>query len=152
MPVFPANATPASLELLNDRKWFDIQFKAASGNTIDDATVLDAGNEFSLSGKGVGTAVVTSVEKVGTDTFRYHFTGEFKTGAATVTFPAGAFGDSGNLKNITTTRTWQLDQLTGALASPRENEAVSSTVLATKSSIEVKLPGRFSSNVLANIS
>ncbi|MEN9554493.1 MAG: hypothetical protein RLZZ232_779, partial [Planctomycetota bacterium] len=150
IPLFPANATPASLELLNDRKWFEIQFKAASGNTIDDATVLDAGNEFSLSGKGVGTAVVTSIEKVGTDIFRYHFTGEFKSGAVTVTFPAGAFGDSGNLKNITTIRTWQLDQLTGALASPRENEAVSATVLATKSSIDVKLPGRFSSNVLAS--
>ena len=112
IPVFPANATPASLELLNDRKWFDIQFKAASGNTIDDSTVLDEGNEFSLSGKGLGTAVVTSVEKVGTDTFRYHFTGEFKRGAVTVTFPAAAFGDSGNRKNLRTTRTRPLEPLT----------------------------------------
>ncbi|MGV2339908.1 MAG UNVERIFIED_CONTAM: hypothetical protein LVR18_39920 [Planctomycetaceae bacterium] len=59
--VFPANASPSSVDLLNDRKWFDIQFKPASGNTIDPATILDAANEFSLSGAGRGTACASQV-------------------------------------------------------------------------------------------
>ncbi|MFN9035491.1 MAG: hypothetical protein ACK5YO_04300, partial [Planctomyces sp.] len=118
-PVFPANASPSSVELLNNQKWFEIQFKPASGNTIDATTILDAANEFSLTGAGRGTAVLTSVEQVGPDKFRYHFSGEFKVGPVTLTFPTGAFKDSEGLSNVATTRSWQLAQLTGTLVDPQ---------------------------------
>ncbi|MFN9823483.1 MAG: hypothetical protein ACK58J_04975, partial [Planctomyces sp.] len=148
-PVFPANASPSSVELLNNQKCFEIQFKPASGNTIDATTILDAANEFSLTGAGRGTAVLTSVEQVGPDKFRYHFSGEFKVGPVTLTFPTGAFKDSEGLSNVATTRSWQLAQLTGTLVDPQPGERVSASELALKNSIDVKLPSRFSSNVLA---
>ncbi|MFM7869472.1 MAG: hypothetical protein ACKPHU_35075, partial [Planctomycetaceae bacterium] len=138
-PVFPAHSTPSSVELLNNQQWFEIQFKPASGNTIDAATILDAANEFSISGAGRGTAAVTSVEQVGPDKFRYHFSGEFKVGSVTLTFPTGAFKDSEGLSNVATTRSWQLAQLTGTLVDPQPGERVSASELAARNSIDVKL-------------
>ncbi|WP_442506614.1 hypothetical protein SH528x_005468 [Novipirellula sp. SH528] len=95
----PISGQSLTADALNANGFIDVTFNSMAG--LDGATVLDAGGEFTLSGSGVGTAVVNGagVLQSGT-TYRYSFTGSFVPGSVNVNFTADAFANttaSGNL-------------------------------------------------------
>jgi hypothetical protein len=100
---FPVNATSVAQALMNSTpKYIDVTFTDAGG--LNTASILDAGQEFTLSGSGVGSAVVNGVPALQSGTrYRYTFTGNFDVGSVTLTFPAGAFADlAGNANTLAT--------------------------------------------------
>ncbi|WP_442512184.1 peptidoglycan DD-metalloendopeptidase family protein [Novipirellula sp. SH528] len=95
----PTSGQSLTAAVLNANGFIDVTFHSTAG--LDTATVVDAASEFTLSGSGVGTAVVdgAGVLQSGT-TYRYSFTGSFVPGDVSVNFTAGAFANttaSGNL-------------------------------------------------------
>ncbi|WP_442512185.1 beta strand repeat-containing protein [Novipirellula sp. SH528] len=95
----PTSGQTLTAAALNADKFIDVTFHSTAG--LDEATVVDAAPEFTLSGPGVGTAVIdgAGVLQSGT-TYRYSFAGSFVAGDVTVNFTAGAFANttaSGNL-------------------------------------------------------
>jgi hypothetical protein len=54
----PANGASINDIVLNPRGWIDVTFTDAGGAGLDTSTITDAGQEFTVSGDGAGTAVV----------------------------------------------------------------------------------------------
>ncbi|WP_442506616.1 ELWxxDGT repeat protein [Novipirellula sp. SH528] len=84
---------------LNANGFIEVTFNSTV--SLDTSTIVDAAPEFTLSGPGVGTAVINGngVLQSGT-TYRYAFSGQFVPGDVVVNFIAGAFANtsaSGNL-------------------------------------------------------
>ena len=75
--------------------WLDVILAPTSAGQLVTATITDAEAEFSLSGTGVGTAALLGAAaptRLGTSgTWRYYFTGDFRTGDVDVTFGPGTF-------------------------------------------------------------
>ena len=77
--------------VLNGQGYIEVTFND-SGDGIDAASI--GGEEISISGTGVGTAVLDGTATLVSGTnYRYAFTGEFVEGTVDVTFVAGSFAD-----------------------------------------------------------
>ncbi|MFM7057153.1 MAG: hypothetical protein ACKO2P_09565, partial [Planctomycetota bacterium] len=89
--------------LLNRRRYLDVTLKSPGDAPLDIASVLDSAAEFSLTGQGVADAVLTTVEHLDGNTFRYYLadrdtsndTPLFLPGAINVNFLAGRWADEG---------------------------------------------------------
>ncbi|WP_442506615.1 hypothetical protein SH528x_005469 [Novipirellula sp. SH528] len=83
---------------LNANGFIDVTFNSTV--SLDTTTIVDAAPEFTLSGPGVGTAVIggMGVLQSGT-TYRYSFTGQFVPGDVAVNFTAGSFANTNSTVN-----------------------------------------------------
>ncbi|HND51343.1 MAG TPA: hypothetical protein PLV92_03060, partial [Pirellulaceae bacterium] len=98
------------LTLLNRRKYLDIAFNSPTARPLDAASILDTGAEFTLSGGGVGDAVVDRVEQIDDTTFRYYLRDRdpsndidlFREGSIHVTFNADSWSDADGVGNVGT--------------------------------------------------
>ncbi|MFM8474302.1 MAG: hypothetical protein ACKOEO_00710, partial [Planctomycetaceae bacterium] len=87
--------------LLNRRKYLDVTLQSPGDAPLNIASVLDSGPEFSLTGGGVADAVLTTVEHLDGNTFRYYLADRdpgndiplFLPGAINVNFLAGRWAD-----------------------------------------------------------
>ncbi|MHC4396737.1 MAG: hypothetical protein ACYS1A_13895 [Planctomycetota bacterium] len=101
--VDPVDGNVANLSELNDiqRKYIDISFSTYSDIALDISSITDTDPEFNLSGPGIGNVELDgTVELIdaSTNTFRYHFTGNFDTGRVNLEFIEGSWQDTeGNL-------------------------------------------------------
>lgn len=88
---------------LNSGGFLTMRFIPLPGAELDPASITDAAAEFILSGAAAqGVTVGQNPQKVDDFTWKYPFTGQFGTGAVTVTFGEGGFTDkSGNGSQLT---------------------------------------------------
>ncbi len=85
--------------ILNGQDYIDVTFSDAGGSGLDAATI--DGDELTLSGSGVGTAVLTGTATlVSENTYRYPFTGDFGVGSVNVSFIAGSWQDNAGNVNL----------------------------------------------------
>ncbi len=108
--------------------WLDVILAPTSAGQLVTATITDAEAEFSLSGTGVGTAALLGAAaptRLGTSgTWRYYFTGDFRTGDVDVTFGPGTFQSgapgvpASNVGNLADTQTFFLESITAELGDP----------------------------------
>ena len=125
---------------LNGRGYIDVTFTDI-GEGLDVSTI--DGDEVSMSGTGVGTAVFagTAVLQSGT-TYRYAFTGGVVDGAVMVEFVADSFADlAGNL-NVVEIESFTVDVMdfippTADLADPTNGVTIDSSVLNSRGYIDV---------------
>ncbi|MEI7701234.1 MAG: hypothetical protein WCK86_15650, partial [Planctomycetia bacterium] len=145
----PASGTYTSLQALNNRQWFDIRLTGVAGSSVTPESVSDEAAEFTITGPGKGTAVVSSVEKIDGDTWRYHFTGAFVEGQVTLQFQANTFNDANNLPNIASTQFWTATDPKPGLANPKPDSRVSSSALNASHKLSVTFPDTFGKGLLA---
>ena len=108
--TYPTAGDSVDATILNAKAYIDITFQDKSGLGLDDATITDAGTEITISGAGVGDAILTSVESLGNNTYRYRFTdsnllnkvGLFKEGSLNVNIVANSFADLSGKFNVAT--------------------------------------------------
>ncbi|MFY8056774.1 MAG: hypothetical protein ACOVRM_03480, partial [Planctomycetaceae bacterium] len=83
---------------LNSSGFLTMRFIPLPGAELDPASITDVAAEFVLSGAAAqGVTVSQTPQKIDDFTWKYPFTGQFGTGAVTVTFGEGVFADkSGN--------------------------------------------------------
>ncbi|WP_442506608.1 reprolysin-like metallopeptidase [Novipirellula sp. SH528] len=95
----PTNGQSLTAAALNADGFIDVTFYSTEG--LDAATVTDPGGEFTISGSGVGTAVIdgTGVLQAGS-TYRYSFLGSFIPGDINVNFTAGSFANVSTTGNL----------------------------------------------------
>ena len=90
--------------MLNAQAYIEVSF-ADTGDGLDASTI--DGDELSLGGTGVGTAVleVGAPTLVSGTTYRYGFSGSFVDGSVDVTFEAGSFADLAETPNTNAAET-----------------------------------------------
>ncbi len=95
----PTSGQVLTATALNANGFIDVTYNAVSG--LDANTLEDAAAEFTISGSGVGTAVISGagVHQSGT-TYRYSFTGTFVPGNVVVDFTPGSFANLGGTGNV----------------------------------------------------
>jgi hypothetical protein len=93
----PVAGASVDADLLNNRGWFDVTFALNGNDSIDIASILDLDPEFTVTiASGAGTLVLDNTQapvrvgETGT-TYRYWYTGTFKTGTLDLTLIAGGF-------------------------------------------------------------
>ena len=110
-----SNGETASLNGLNSKQYLDVTFLPSDGATLDATTIMDTGAEFTLSGAGVGTAVIddsTVTAVTGQNgVYRYAFTGSFVEGNVQVNFIAGSWADK-NSSNVVKTNLAEIETFT----------------------------------------
>ena len=117
---YPANGAGILQSTLNAGGYLWVTYSDV-GAGIDPTTITSGAAKFSLSGSGVGSAVVSSVVTLvaGTaSTYRYGFTGSFATGQVALNFQAGTFADLAGNRNTAMTQTFTVTSSsvqTGAL-------------------------------------
>ncbi|MFN9036444.1 MAG: hypothetical protein ACK5YO_09130, partial [Planctomyces sp.] len=97
--------------LLNRRKYLDVTLRVPGAEALDIATVLDTAAEFNLSGSGVADAVLTRVEHLEGNVFRYFLEDRdagngvpmFIPGPVNVAFRADGWRDTAGTPNTSTT-------------------------------------------------
>jgi hypothetical protein len=94
----PKAGAQIDLLTLNSGGFLTMRFIPLPGAELDPASITDAAAEFVLSGAAAqGVTIGQNPQKVDDFTWKYPFTGQFGTGAVTVTFGEGGFKDkSGN--------------------------------------------------------
>ena len=105
--VDEASAVGDNIGISNDRTYIDILFGASAGSSLDLDSVLDApneqnGDEFTLSGLGVGTAVLLDTDNplhLGNNVFRYFIGGDFAVGEVDLNFTADTWSDDSGETN-----------------------------------------------------
>ncbi|WP_442506617.1 choice-of-anchor D domain-containing protein [Novipirellula sp. SH528] len=103
----PTDGQSLTSVALNANGFIDVTFNSTVG--LDTATVVDAGDEFTISGSGVGTAVVNGVGVLQSGTtYRYSFTGSFVPGDVIVDFTAGSFADLNTTGNLASQESFTL--------------------------------------------
>jgi len=136
------------LSATSDRTYLDVNYAATRGSDLDDASISDTaqtdsvlGDEFTLGGAGVGSAVLAAglapTRLPETDTYRYYIDGRFGTGQVTVTFAAGAFADNNPYANLAQTQTFTVQGPTADLAGPANGESVGTAVINGRGHIDV---------------
>ncbi|MDB4600633.1 hypothetical protein OAG97_02815, partial [Akkermansiaceae bacterium] len=93
----------------NDRTFIDILFAGSAGQDLDVASVLDSDAEFTLTGIGVGTATLLTVDNplaLGGNVFRYFIMGDFEVGEVNLEFIADSWMDASNETNHAFTRSY----------------------------------------------
>lgn len=104
----PVNAGSIVRVDLNARGYIEVIFTDAD-NGLDDATVTDAGAEFTLSGAPAAGVVVNGAGLAqGGGVFRYSFTGSFEVGAVGVHFLAGSFADQDSNLSVAETEGFEV--------------------------------------------
>ena len=79
---------------LNQQKYLDVRFTPSLEQTLDVASILDAGAEFILVGEAARNVNVTGVPaQIDDDTFRYSFTGSFEPGEVEIRFIEDSVSD-----------------------------------------------------------
>lgn len=105
----PTNGASLTASALNTQGYIDVTFSDIGVNGLDPATITDAGAELSLSGAGVGTAVLNgAASDQGGGIFRYSFSGAFVPGLVNVEFVASSFADLGSAPNVLETESFTL--------------------------------------------
>src|SRR5213078_2399230 len=99
--VNPLAGTGIDINLLNRRNWIDVVFGGTSGQTLDMATITDAGQEITLSGPGLGSIAVDQSQApilidATTRTVRYFLSGFFLPGAVAVAIAADSYKYTGS--------------------------------------------------------
>ncbi|MEM5775871.1 MAG: hypothetical protein AAGU05_12790, partial [Anaerolineaceae bacterium] len=111
---FPLNGGQIDASVLNTKKYIDITFNDYTGSGLNLASITDMMAEFTISGEGVGDAVLSSVEQLTGTTYRYHFTdkdttntiGLFRAGIVRIQFLAGTFSDNTGQSNALETESF----------------------------------------------
>jgi hypothetical protein len=100
----PADGDSIDPAVLNAQGYIEVTF-ADSGDGVDASTI--DGDELSLGGTGVGTAVLSggAPTLVSGKTYRYGFTGSFVDGSVDVIFGAGSFADLAGTPNVNVAET-----------------------------------------------
>ncbi|MFN9035629.1 MAG: hypothetical protein ACK5YO_05015, partial [Planctomyces sp.] len=88
--------------LLNRRGYLDITFQSPGDAPLDPASILDAAPEFAVTGSGVRDAVLSTVEHLEGNTFRFHFSDSdpdnetplFDSGEIQIQFLASTWADT----------------------------------------------------------
>ena len=123
---------------LNRAGYFDVHFAPSHGAALDEDSITDGNAEFTLVGDAAQGVSLTSVEKVGEDTFRYHFTEGFTPGVVTVAFMAGTFVDSSGTTNLAEEKTLVVQGATATLVSPPAGKPSSVRALNDHGYFDVK--------------
>ncbi len=115
----PTQAGTVSLTAINAQGYIDVTFADAGGSGLS-ATTID-GDELTLGGAGVGTAVLSGTPTlVDGTTFRYTFTGAFVVGPVDVNFVAGTWQDNAENANLAETESFTVqDFAPGVVAKVR---------------------------------
>ena len=101
------NLLATGLVPLNQRGYLDVRFTATTGATLNEATILDAGQELVLSGAGAAEVTLSGVPTaLGDGVYRYSVTGQFAVGEVKATFAAGSVTDSSGIKTAVKTTTF----------------------------------------------
>ncbi|MDG1088391.1 MAG: hypothetical protein P8P20_11670, partial [Acidimicrobiales bacterium] len=88
---------------LNERGYFDVTFSPSAGATLDQSSITDGSDEFTLSGDAATNVVVDGgATLLSGTTFRYTFSGEVTTGAVEVEYIADRWMDSANTNRMFT--------------------------------------------------
>jgi hypothetical protein len=95
----PAGGASVRLAQINAQKYIDLVFHDAGGGGLNEATILDAGQEYALLG-AAGVTVNGSPQPVGNDTYRYQFSGSFGAGPVTMNVLADSFADWAGNANL----------------------------------------------------
>jgi len=97
----PANGASVALAQINGQKYIDLTFSDAGGAGLNEATILDAGQEFRLVGAAAaGVTVNGSPRLVGNNTYRYQISGAFSAGLVTVEILPETFADWAGNTNL----------------------------------------------------
>ena len=96
----PLNGNVVDREALNGIKYIDVTYTPTNGQTLDLASIMDAGQEFILSGANGENVLVNGTPTQpgtlsGTNTFRYSYNGLLDSGKLTVKFVQGSWKDTG---------------------------------------------------------
>jgi hypothetical protein len=114
--VNPANFGTIGRVAINARGYMDVTFSSSAG--LDESTILDDGEEFTLSGAGAGNVVFAGAATLMSGmTYRYSFTGEFTGGQVDVTFLAGSWTDGDGNAGVSTMEGFTVNAATEALVS-----------------------------------
>ncbi|MEX2495926.1 MAG: hypothetical protein WD448_07555, partial [Woeseia sp.] len=105
--AYPADGDSLDTTILNAKGYIDITFQDQSGEGLDHDTITDPQSEIAISGTAVGDAVISSMEFIGNDTYRFRFsdtnpgndTKMFKDGTLNVSVVANTFADNAGTVN-----------------------------------------------------
>ena len=103
----PVSGGTIDVGVLNGRNYLDVIFADVDGSGLDPASI--DGDELSLSGAGVGTAMLDgTVTLVGGNTYRYGLnpSGEFVAGNVDATFVGGSWQDNAGNAGVSETETF----------------------------------------------
>jgi len=92
----PFEGGTIDINTLNNRHYIDVELPAPpAGYLIDPASITDTGAEFKLSGPGLGTVALDSIQAPilvsGERTYRYWLNGVFSAGDVTLSFVPGSW-------------------------------------------------------------
>ncbi|MCX5670553.1 MAG: hypothetical protein NTU94_04440, partial [Planctomycetota bacterium] len=95
----PLSGDVVDREAINSRHYLDVSFKPTGSASLNVGSILDSGQEFTLSGADGQNVLVNGAPTIitaadGSVTFRYSFAGQLNTGVLTVSFIAGSWTDS----------------------------------------------------------
>ncbi len=101
----PASGSSVMVGSINGQRYVDVTFADVGGSGLSVATIN--GDEFTLSGSGVGTASLAGTATlVSGTTYRYAFTGDFAVGAVDVNFISGRWQDNAGNANLAKTESF----------------------------------------------
>jgi len=110
----PANGSLIEQATLNSRGYIDVTFSDGGGIGLDVASIVDSGQEFTLSGTAASGVTVNRAPTLvpgTTSTYRYTFSGSFGTGSVSVSFAGGSFADNAGNANTAATETFSIPSL-----------------------------------------
>ncbi len=94
---------------INGQDYIEVTFADAGDSGLDPASI--DGNELTLSGDGVGTAVLSGTATLHSgSTYRYPFTGDFVIGPVDVNFVADRWQDNAGNANLAETESFTVQQ------------------------------------------
>ncbi|MEN9555968.1 MAG: hypothetical protein RLZZ232_2254, partial [Planctomycetota bacterium] len=147
-------ATGASLQLaapqdgarfdrrrLNQGGRLAIRFQPTTGALVNATSISDAAAEFTLSGAGVGTAVLSGAPFQDSGDSRlwyFPFTGQFASGPVQVNFPAEVFEDSTGSTNAARVQSFTVTATEGSLFDPQPGTPISAAALNQRGWLEVR--------------
>ena len=130
--------------------YLDVAFFPTSGDVLDDDSITDSADEFSISGDAAGTAVLSSTmtpTRLAGDNnvFRYYFTGEFDGGELAINFAESTYdaiqtdsvGATTSISNLADSEAFLLLELTAELADPVADQVVDKDILNNRGFIDV---------------
>ncbi|MCG8549230.1 MAG: hypothetical protein MI799_02375, partial [Desulfobacterales bacterium] len=127
--------------LLSSNKYIDVYFSDPNGVGLDEATILDADQEFTLTGPSGSVSIDGTPVRVGVNTYRYALTGDLSVlGAWIVEFADGTVADlDGNLSTAATQSftVWDAPRPTVDLDGPGNGDVADLVMLNAKKFIDV---------------
>jgi hypothetical protein len=101
-PAEGATIPPTTIN--TSERYIDVTFGDQGGSDLDDSTIEDAAQEFTLSGAAASSVALNgAATAVGGSTYRYAFSGDFEGGAVDVDFIAGTWADHAGNVNLAQT-------------------------------------------------